>query len=70
MSTENQKMSFFQKIKSVLKEAKVEFKRGGFRAVIKRFGWKFFAAIFCYYLVRDLTLYVFIPFLVMRFVEF
>jgi len=31
---------------------------------IKKYGWRAFAGIFVYYLVRDLTLYVFIPYFI------
>lgn len=44
-----------------LREAKAVFKESGFKGVIKRYGWKFFACFFMYYLIRDLTLYVFLP---------
>lgn len=44
-----------------LREAKAIFKEKGFRGVIQRFGWKLFAALFVYYLVRDVTLYILLP---------
>jgi hypothetical protein len=46
---------------SHLKQAKATFKEGGFQALRKKYGWKMFAAIFGYYLVRDVTLYILIP---------
>lgn len=46
---------------TLMKEAKATFKQGGFRALKQKYGWKMFAAIFGYYLVRDVTLYVLIP---------
>jgi hypothetical protein len=46
---------------SHLKQVKATFKEGGFQALRKKYGWKMFAAIFGYYLVRDVTLYVLIP---------
>lgn len=38
----------------------------GPRAVFRRYGWKAVAAIFAYYLVRDVTLYVILPLLVFK----
>jgi hypothetical protein len=57
------KESIFQRIKNVLKECRSEFKNGGIKAVFKRFGWKIFFAFFMYYLIRDLIIYVLIPYL-------
>lgn len=53
-------------MRKVLKEARTVFKEKGFKGVAKRYGWKFFAAFFCYYLLRDLTIYVFIPYLIAK----
>ncbi len=39
----------------------------GIRAAFKKFGWKLVCLVFMYYLVRDLTLYVFIPGLIIYF---
>ncbi|HHL71633.1 MAG TPA: hypothetical protein ENJ29_03890 [Bacteroidetes bacterium] len=36
-------------------------KRDGFKALIRERGWKLFAVVFTYYLIRDLILYVAIP---------
>lgn len=44
-----------------IREAKAVFKESGFKGVIKRYGWKFFAFFFVYYLIRDVTLYILIP---------
>ena len=33
----------------------------GWRALLQQRGWKFFAAILAYYLVRDTILYILIP---------
>lgn len=41
-------------------------KNDGLRATIKRFGWKFFAIVFVYYLVRDVTLYIILPWMIAR----
>lgn len=45
----------------VLIEARTVFREKGLKGVIKRFGWKFFAIFFIYYLVRDVTLYIILP---------
>lgn len=45
----------------VLREAKDVFKSDGLKGVIKRYGWKFFAVFFVYYLIRDVTLYILLP---------
>ncbi|MFS4460064.1 hypothetical protein [Bdellovibrio sp. HCB2-146] len=44
-----------------LLEVKKVFREGGIKAVIQRFGWKIFAAFFAYYLIRDVTLYILLP---------
>ena len=45
----------------ILLEIKQTFRAGGFKAVTNRYGWKIFAAFFAYYLVRDVTLYILLP---------
>jgi hypothetical protein len=45
----------------VLRDASAIFREKGMKGVFQRFGWKFFAAFFAYYLIRDLTIYVLIP---------
>ena len=37
----------------------------GLRGYVRKRGFRFFAAIFIYYLVRDTTLYIIIPYLVL-----
>lgn len=62
MEEENAKLSWTQRwTPKVLREAKVIFREQGLRGVIRRFGWKVFAIFFIYYLVRDVTLYILIP---------
>lgn len=39
-------------------------KREGFKALIKKRGWKVFAVIIGYYTIRDTILYVLIPLLI------
>lgn len=48
----------------ILKEIKSTFKESGFKGVTQKYGWKLFLAVFVYYLVRDVTLYIVIPYLV------
>jgi hypothetical protein len=38
----------------------------GFKKTVKRYGWKFFAILFTYYLVRDITIYIVLPWLIAR----
>ncbi len=64
--TESKTSGFFATIKSALHECRATFKAGGFRAVVRRYGWKIFAVFFIYYLIRDLLIYVLIPYLVAR----
>ncbi|WP_413576323.1 hypothetical protein ACLVWU_18235 [Bdellovibrio sp. HCB290] len=52
--------------KDLLREVKKTFKDGGFRALRKKYGWKMFAIIISYYLVRDVTLYILIPYFVIK----
>jgi hypothetical protein len=54
----------WQRFKFLCQEMKVTWKTEGFKALISRYGWKFFALVFCYYLVRDVTLYILIPYFV------
>jgi len=52
-----------------LQEARVArqiLRTDGIRAVFQKYGWKLFAGLFVYYLVRDMTLYVLVPFLMAR----
>jgi len=49
-----------------VREATLSFRRGGFRATLRQYGWKLFAAFFIFYLVRDVTLYVVLPYLAAR----
>lgn len=57
---------FFAVGKAALLECRLTFKEGGLKAVIRRYGWKIFVAFFAYYLIRDLTIYVLIPYLVAK----
>lgn len=41
-------------------------KREGFKSLIKKRGWKVFAAVIAYYTIRDTILYILIPFLIAK----
>ena len=45
---------------------KAEIKEKGLKGFIKHHGWKVFAGIFAYYLIRDTLLYIVIPFLIIN----
>jgi len=45
-----------------VKEMALSIKNEGLRASFKRYGWRLVSAVFVYYLIRDLTLYVVIPY--------
>lgn len=55
----------FKRYRSIAKEAALELKSKGFtkgsRALLKQHGWKLVALVFTTYLVRDLTLYIILP---------
>ncbi len=48
------------------KEARVILKEEGPRALFRRYGWKLVAGVFCYYLIRDVTIYVLLPVLLFK----
>ena len=54
----------------VLHELRTNTKESGLRQAIKimfkKYGWKLGVAIFMYYLIRDVTLYIIIPYLVYK----
>ena len=41
-------------------------RKEGFRALVKKKGWKVVVLIICYYLVRDSILYILIPYLIAK----
>lgn len=66
-ATEEASVSFMERITpKFARDARRIFKEGGFRAVVKRYGWRVFAAFFIYYLIRDSILYLLIPYLIAR----
>ncbi len=56
-------MSIYIKLKKLATNIIISLKDNGFIATWKVYKWKLFAVLFCYYLVRDLLLYVIIPYL-------
>ena len=60
-------MKFMDKITpQFILEAKGTFKTSGFKGVVKKYGWKFFAFFFAYYLIRDVCLYIILPWYIAR----
>tara|TARA_B100000989_G_scaffold7996_1_gene5544 strand:- start:272 stop:460 length:189 start_codon:yes stop_codon:yes gene_type:complete len=55
---------------NVLQELRKNAKESGVKEALKimfkKYGWKVGLAIFMYYLIRDVTLYVILPYLIMR----
>jgi hypothetical protein len=49
-----------------LREIKATFRDSGLKGVSKKYGWKLFLAFFVYYLVRDVLIYVVLPYLVFQ----
>ena len=55
---------------NVLQELRKNAKESGVKEALKimfkKYGWKVGLAIFMYYLIRDITLYIILPYLIMR----
>jgi len=49
-----------------VREATARFRESGFRGILRAYGWKLFAAFVLFYLVRDVTLYIVLPYLAAR----
>jgi hypothetical protein len=54
------------RLRAFVREATATFRESGLRGTLRRYGWKLFAAFFVFYLVRDLTFYVLLPYLAAR----
>jgi hypothetical protein len=54
------------RLRAFVREATQTFREAGLRGTLRRYGWKLVAAFFLFYLVRDLTLYVLLPYLAAR----
>ena len=42
------------------------FKEQGFKALVKKYGWKLVLVVFMFYLIRDSILYILIPYLIAK----
>lgn len=51
----------FRSMKMELRTAREVLRRDGARALVRKYGWKLFAVIFAYYIIRDVTLYILLP---------
>lgn len=49
-----------------LRHATATFRNEGFRGTLRAYGWKLFAAFVLFYLIRDVTLYIVLPYLAAR----
>ena len=56
-------LNVFQELRKNAKESGV---KEALKIMFKKYGWKVGLAIFMYYLIRDVTLYVILPYLIMR----
>jgi len=53
-------------MREIVRRVRTVFREEGFRGVVRTYGWKAVAGVFVYYLVRDVTLYIVIPYLAIR----
>ena len=58
--------TLFQNVRAIFHEARQIYREKGFRAVVKRYGWKLVIGVFCYYLIRDILIYLVLPSLLWR----
>lgn len=49
-----------------IREATAIFREKGLRGILRAYGWKLFAGFVLFYLVRDVTLYIVLPYLAAR----
>ncbi len=52
---------YWSKLKKLLSEMKKTWRESGIKGLYKKYGFKLFFAFFCYYLIRDVTIYILIP---------
>ena len=55
-----------RRLPGFVREATATFREQGFRGILRAYGWKLFAVFFVFYLVRDVTLYIVLPYLAAR----
>ena len=56
----------FKALNELRNNAKESGIREAIKIMFKKYGWKLGVAIFMYYLIRDVTLYIIIPYLVYK----
>lgn len=59
-----QKTTLLSKLRGQFAEGRALWREAGFKGVVRKYGWKFFALFFVYYLIRDLTIYILVPYLI------
>jgi hypothetical protein len=57
-------LSPWKKFREQCQEMRLVWRQSGFKALIAKYGWRFFAIVFCFYLIRDITLYLVLPYMV------
>ncbi|MBC7386797.1 MAG: hypothetical protein H7301_11640 [Cryobacterium sp.] len=55
-----------ERIRFTIRTVRTEMKENGLRGLFRRYGWRLFAFGIAYYLIRDIILYLFIPWLIAR----
>lgn len=55
-----------RRFRRILTDVRTTFKAGGVKGVFKHYGWKIVAGVFFYYLIRDITLYLIIPWMIAK----
>lgn len=53
-------------ITAEVRSARQLMKKEGIKALFRKYGWKLVAVVFGYYLIRDLTIYVLLPLMLVR----
>ena len=61
---ENMKLSKFKLHSKSFDHVKSTLKTSGFKGLQKKYGWKLFAGVIAYYLIRDITFYLIIPYFI------
>ncbi len=54
----------WSRFRAQCQEMRLIWREKGFKALIKHYGWKFFLVVFCYYLIRDILLYLVLPYFI------
>ncbi|MBC7371664.1 MAG: hypothetical protein H7326_08870 [Bdellovibrionaceae bacterium] len=50
----------------IVRDIRTTLKESGLKGVWKKYGWKLFAAFFVYYLIRDIIIYLLLPYLIYK----